>query len=582
MSNDFMKWLMHSSSVHRTRYPSDYPHKGKSSRDADKDKKNGMQNMIQAHPRTSMQDIESKVSSHTLFTGGKFLWNDEPVYAPVYGGEDQHNSIQIFSADHAPFIKAAPHLLGRPATYEDLFWLSYTRYLQGAGLEKPTMKLNVCITERVSSPLFKFFVDLDLDFVRPHADMAEWKEFVKSVCKSVGTAMRQAYPSIDANKDAEGVLEFTVMTANGYRASNNLYKRGIHLVWPKLLVTKKKAEILVRLMDEWLTLDVPRDVAENTWKDALDLSVYNSGLRLIGCVKSQKCSVCYPIALRRFAGPLLDAGRIMHLDMCHPEYPSGHAFLGKESMYKIQHIARIDGALLSTKDFKARGESHILRDADGRVYHFTAKALTSIRAPYNAKETEGFVLPPHLQGPLRECEWRVEPEIDPETGLPPPSKKKRSTTPGRDRAGEKNGVVLRLTFAEIHSLTNVLRAFNPRYRQILVDGAYAFPLRPGDKDVMLPPLPGSLPQRSLYSRIWIKVKGEGAHECLIKPGTHRSNTIRFHLDPNGSIAQSCWSIKPSLNGKPCCKQTTKGRPGLMDKFPPDMMDVIVGIFTRKL
>ena len=579
MSNDFLKWLTHASSLYRTKYPSEYTLRSK--KDQPEDGEDWTTTMVRNHPLTSLQDLEKKKSTHLLFTGGKFLWNDEPTKEPVYGGEDNQKG-GTFSSDHKPFIEAAPRLLGRQATYEDLFWLSYQKYLKGAMLERPTMKHNVCLTEVVSKPLFKFFIDLDLEFVRPHPDAASWKDFVKNVCKSVGDAMLQAFPTISEEKDVRGIMEFTVMYTPDYQQvhEKGMYKRGLHLVWPRLIVNQDRAETLVRLIDERLTLKVPRDMTENTWKDALDLSVYRSGLRLVGCIKSKKCPVCYHVLLRPFHGKIGEAARIIHSDMCHDRFPKGHVFLGKESMYKIQHIARMDGDFFSAKDCKARVDSHILRDGQ-HVFDFSFRNLSSIRAPSSAKETEGFVMPLHLRAPLQEDGWRVWPTTDPETGLPLMVKRK-APDPNRDRSGDKTGVHLKLSFTEIHTLTNILRTFNPRYAKILVDGAYAFPLATGAKDTMLPPKSSShLPQRALFREIWVKVKGEGAHDCLVKQGTHKTNTIRFHLRPDGEIVQSCWSTKPTTsNGKPCCRQTTRGLPQYQYRFPQAHIDVLVDLFTR--
>lgn len=65
---------------------------------------------------------------------------------------------------------------------------------------------------------------------------------------------------------------------------------------------------------------------ENSWKDAIDLSVYSSGLRPAGCPKITPCPVCRSIAQKKVpAGMSYDqSARSLKYLLCHPpNWPKG-------------------------------------------------------------------------------------------------------------------------------------------------------------------------------------------------------------------------------------------------------------------
>ena len=484
------------------------------------------------------------------------LFNDEPV-------PDHILLPEAMTELHCGLRESAPLVLGRQATYDDLFWLS----LSHVQAHKCAWEMDACITEAISRPYRHFYVDLDLLFQAPH-EPAVWHEFVRKLCSSVGKGVLSCFPDIATNSDPSGQFNFTVLTTKGYRAKaegdRTLYKRGIHLVWPGLVVDKDRSQALARAIDEFLTKDMPRNrrAGENSWKDALDMSVYSLGLRTAGSPKLSPCPTCRTVAEGRPSPGVTfdDMRRQLDFIVCHP--PFGLVSQGEESIYAIEYICRGDGILLSKKRFKERIEAHVLRDdvAD-RTFDFSLKRLTSIRATATDM-TPGFDPPPHLRTSilLDVAGYRVHPRQDPESGgyIPEPKRGRLALT--------GNSIELIVPNDAIQFLTRLVQAFHPTYKALIVDELWAFPTE--DERKMLPPKWGEAPKKTLYSHIWVHVKGCGSNYCHLKPGEHASSSIRFVLHYDGTLAQECWSQKAGMAGKPCCQSSTKDRAGFLDKVMP--------------
>lgn len=522
-----------------------------------------------AHPRVSTQDIERGFHTHTLMTGGKFLFNDEPIPSQIVFPK-------AFCELHRSFRDSAPRLLGRRESYDDMLWLLLRHTISN----RKAWELDACLTEAVSKPYHRFFLDLDLLFAQPHESVAAWNVFVRKICLSIGKAVLSCYPEVAANGDPRGQFEFTILCTKGYREKVlndklTVYKRGIHMVWPGLVVDKDTSESLARMIDECLTKDVPRDLVhgENSWKDAIDISVYRSGLRPVGCPKITPCPKCRPIARKKvpMGTSYENTARYIDYNMCHP--PMGFMSQGEESMYVLDFISRGDGVVFTKANFKLRLDAHLLKDdMTGKEFDLSFKNLTSIRS--NATElTSGFSPPTHLRAPLNMAitDYNVDIKQDPETGdyLPPTKRKK---------INPRNSHPIVLTTSQIQNMTRILQGFHTKYENIIIDRVHAFPT--DDPKKVLPPREGEAPRRSLYSMVWITVKGEGSHYCHNKVGVHTSNTIRFEVDYQGNIYQSCWSCKVN-NGKPCNKQSTRGKTGFIDKIVPLDFGVLADIFTTR-
>lgn len=230
----------------------------------------------EAHPLTPPEDIDGGHHTHTLMTGGKFLMNDEEPIPPrvVFP--------KAFAELHCSARESLPRLLGRPETCDDMLWLM----IRHTVVNRKAWDHDACLTEVVRKPHHRFFLDLDLLFAQEHESEQAWNLFVRKICLSVGKAVLSCYPEIALSEALSGTFEFAFMATKGYRPKTvsedtTVYKSGIHMVWPGLVVDNHRAEYLARAVDEFLTRDVPRDLqrGENSWKKAIDLIVYKSGLR---------------------------------------------------------------------------------------------------------------------------------------------------------------------------------------------------------------------------------------------------------------------------------------------------------------
>ncbi len=531
-----------------------------------------LETLKDAHPLVSAEEIDNGKHTHTLMSGGKFLLNDEPIPAHVVFP-------RAFGDLHKTWREACPRLLQRNETYDDMLWLM----LRHTVVNKRAWDHDASLTEVVSKPHHRFFLDLDLLFTHEHESVQAWNAFIRKICLSIGKAVMSCFPEAAARQDPEGSFEFSVLVTRGYRPKQvseqrTVFKRGIHMVWPGIVVDKQRAECLARAVDEFLTRDAPRDLpgGENPWKDAIDLSVYKSGLRPVGCAKITPCAKCRPLARKKVPpGHSHEFSfRSMEYAMCHP--PTGFVNQGEESEYALDFICRGDGAVFSKANFRLRLDKCVLKDeTTGKEFDFCLKHWTSIRSSASSM-TGGFDPPSHLRAPLNELftDYNVDVKQDPETGdfLPPVKRPKKSNP--------KNSHALVLGASQLQAMTTIFANFHStNYVNIIIDSVWAFPTE--DPRKMLPPRDGKeAPRRALYSMLWFRMKGEGSNYCFNKPGVHNSSTIRFEVHYDGSVHQSCWSSKV-YNGKPCCKLSTKGKTGFNDRIVPSDYGVLVDIFTTK-
>lgn len=554
----------------RVKYPSSYKYTDdKPSKKPKQEFLEELEKLQEAHPSVSLEELYRGTYTHLLMTGGKFLFNDEPIPTHVVFPNK-------FAKLHGHWRESAPRLVNRPDTYEDMFWLMLREVI----VNKNDWVHDACFTEAISRPYHRFFLDLDMYFRAPHESVVEWNAFVKKLASTIGKAVMGCFPDVWRTKDANGDFEFSIACTKGYRPKELengtvVHKRGVHMVWFNLVTDKATSETLARVVDEHLTRDIPRDIhlGENTWKDAVDLSVYRVGLRPVGCAKYSACKRCQE--LRQSAGKkTVDETLKFYNDKsCHPNMPKGFQSQGEASVYFMEYIARADGFVFSKKDMKLRMLAHVKKDPETNVdFDFSLQAWTSIRTKAT-DPTPGFVAPSHLRNPLdyARTDHKVDVAQDPESGnMLPPMKRAKSSIP-------KKSFAIALDPGTIEKLLNFLRNFDDKYKNVLVDRVWAFPT--DDPKAMLPPRSGTeAPKRSLYSSIWVTCKGEGSHYCLNKPGVHASNQIKFHIDYKGHMVQSCWSQKV-YHGKPCCKQTTKGKSGLNVKDEIHLEDLLVDMFT---
>jgi hypothetical protein len=573
MKYSFLKYLLYDLK-HVARYPPASKYENdKQIKKTKEEYSSELEQLKEAHPVVSTDDIDNGKHTHTLMSGGKFLLNDEPIPEHVVFP-------RAFGDLHKTWREACPRLLQRQETYDDMLWLM----IRHTVVNRKAWSHDACLTEVVSKPFHKFFLDLDILFAKEHDSVQAWNALIRKICLSIGKAVLSCFPGVAASQDPDGSFEFSVLCTKGYRQKQiseqrTVVKRGIHMVWPGLIVDKQRAESLARAVDEFLTRDVPRDLpgGENTWKEAIDLSVYKSGLRPVGCSKITPCPKCRPLARKKVPHGYSHDDSFLKCEyvMCHP--PTGFVNQGEESEYSLDFICRGDGAVFTKADFRLRLDKCVLKyEATGKEFDFSLKNWTSIRSSATGM-TEGFDPPSHLRAPVNELftDYNVDVKQDLETGdFLPPAKRPRKSSP-------KNSHALVLGTAQLQAMTTIFANFHAaKYKNVIIDSVWAFPT--DDPKKMLPPRDGKeAPKRALYSMLWFRIKGEGSNYCFNKPGFHGSSTIRFEVHYDGSVYQSCWSSKV-YNGKPCCKQSTKGKPGpFNDRIVPADYGLLVDVFTTK-
>ena len=525
-----------------------------------------------AHPSVDREEIDNGKHTHTLMTGGKFLFNEEPI--PDWIGFSHE-----FSDLHQDFRAYMLRTGGRKETYADMLWLM----LNHVSLNPDRWHQDACLTECISQPYHRFFLDLHPSIVGPHTTK-DWTSFIRKICNIAGKAVLICYREVVNQQQGPAEnFEFSVLCTKGdwsKKLSDNLtvYKLGIRLVWPGLIVNRDIAQLLACYIEECLTRDLPRNVqgGENAWKDVIDLSVYSSGVRSPGSPKITPCAVC-----RKYA-PEIPAGiysnmstKVLEQAMCHP--PNGFLSHGVESVYSLFMIARADGAF-SRRRFEERTDAYKMKDTvTGKEYDLSIKHFTSIRTIL-LEVTPGFTPPLHLQGPfsIYFSGLNVHVKQNPETGdyIEHPRRKFIDFKP-------KNSHLLVLETSQMNHMTRILRQRfrSPTYSKIFLDDkVWAFDNV--DNTKMLTPIPGRAPRKALYTHLLFTAKGGMSHYCHHKGGHHGSNAIRFVVDYLGNIAQGCWSNK-TYHGKKCSKQTTKYKDGFDYNMGPANNELLWHIFRTQ-
>lgn len=107
-------------------------------------------------------------------SGGKFLLNDETV-------PDHIVFPRSFQDLHLGWRDASPRMLQWKETYEDMLWLMIRHTIAN----RKSWNQDACLTEVISRPLHRFFLDLDLLFAKEHESVQAWNAFVRKVCIGV-------------------------------------------------------------------------------------------------------------------------------------------------------------------------------------------------------------------------------------------------------------------------------------------------------------------------------------------------------------------------------------------------------------
>lgn len=157
---------------------------------------------------------------------------------------------------------------------------SYKTFLD---LYDQDIRNGVCLglVERLGDP-FRFFLEIDYYSVKPHSVEKLEKMLIESI-QYVG----DFFPRVNPLK--KGGLITHVPPEVCKKNDLDLYKTGIHIYFPKLIVTKKDAiticeQLANRFAEEYEEFDW------NLWKNVFDISAYKNGaLRMMGSQKFKNC-----------------------------------------------------------------------------------------------------------------------------------------------------------------------------------------------------------------------------------------------------------------------------------------------------
>jgi hypothetical protein len=343
---------------------------------------------------------------------------------------------------------------------------------------------------------------------------------------------------------------------------------------------------------------------ENTWNDVVDTSVYSSGLRPPGCAKSIVCEMCGKSKLGWRHGnhnknvvvprraPCKDQRETeeqnreadtesantesvtMSCCVAHQRKPQGYRF-PSESVYVLTRVFHqgvfedIDRTLYQIPPINHERSS---------PYDLTLMHLASIRCSPGSGATPGFrpnedvraawnCLPPGARGGNAEALQKL------------PAKR-----PYEIKSENKPFIVDHQLSISGHlkaRLESMVRGsgLSNHYQRIVITKVVGFP---GNKDTWLPAIKGESRTLSLYREVVMCTTGEGSRFCLKKGAEHNSNTIKFHLNKDGILVQSCWSAKVHRYDRPCKSYTSLKEGKYFKLESPAHLELLKAVMTSPL
>ena len=189
----------------------------------------------------------------------------------------------------------ATHLLldgGRAAVSDELHGAFLNAY--AAAVVRGRAGAAPCLVE-LRTPVFKLFVDIDARFVEEPHDPAAAAEGVLRVLARV---VSETFTPAAADDDTLGAL--VCVSTKAKREKDGLWKRGLHVIWPRVLATPETA-LLFRDAALAALADEPAPFANpfaNDFANAIDACVYRSnGLRMPWSAKGKGDAAVYvPVA----------------------------------------------------------------------------------------------------------------------------------------------------------------------------------------------------------------------------------------------------------------------------------------------
>jgi hypothetical protein len=543
--------------------------------------------------------------THLCMTGGKWKFPSldvppaQPVCVKSTGIEDSGDRLTwpeggLFWAKSHGFRRAAPTLLNRPATIEEMFWIAYlewTKFVQTKDGDRSPDNFNVCLVECVT-PIFRMFIDLDFKDrtvmttsgdVETSAmnDRTMWRQILQHTVAAIQGVVKSCFPSHD-------LLNVTVLTTpSAVRAKDGWYKRGVHLVWPGLLVDKTMAIQLVAMIEcELLRSGPPRTALQNSYAEAIDKSVYSTGLRMPGGPKAELCEVC-GVHTRKVIKSGGDNARSARAQtervrlFCpeHIRFPSGYMFR-PETVYRVVWVVDTKGRVVNRQlDMKALGQ---WTDTDGTTYDLTLKSLASIRSSAS-EPTSGFRLldgyDRQLLGLSIDEDERFMSRYCPRTDtiLPPrkhkalcdritenPSEAKRSRM-------RKNGYPIVIDDEVLKYIQSLFQGLDVHWSRIALAKPYAHVA-----DVRT-----TMPDGRLVTHREVSFTCIGPNEtyCWNKGDHHAHSTVKCIVLASGMVVAGCWCPK-RYNGR-VCKTSTSKAIGMRTVIDTSKYPLLYALLTAK-
>ena len=145
------------------------------------------------------------------------------------------------------------------------------------------------ISERRSG-IFPMYADLDLKVPVPTLE----KEAVEEISRIMCSQLIKFYSSADLERDTFRCVVCKRSGASLLQEDGVRYKHGLHFHWPRILVNEEQAlqmhaSFVAGLSAQPTWQELLGAIAVD-WEEAVDLSVYSGGLRMLGCPKALTCT----------------------------------------------------------------------------------------------------------------------------------------------------------------------------------------------------------------------------------------------------------------------------------------------------
>lgn len=404
--------------------------------------------------------------------------------------------------------------------------------------------LHLFITE-ARTPLFRFFVDTDFDFVdKTYAVSAEGRFLILRLINEV---VQLFYPTgTNANKFRMIILD----TATSHQtpvaepdeavfsddedtpvaktrvveqsADPSCPNNNMHIMFPWLIVNEEQAYAMGQAIACKLTKIIGNDIGlAKNWFNVVDSSVYlSNGLRLIGSRKCVKCSACRG----KRCAECLDIGKV----------DKGRAYkvssVYQAGQYDKDRYGKLISNYAQTVTYCSIRQFGATETTAGWQRYEGCPAIDpSVLSRIHSKRAS--VVADTRSTPARRFSKLVD-------------KDQVSTDFAEDLQGQKKQRSLTITFTEqspfFHAAAAEVHRFATAYSQLIVRSL------------------ATTEARNYYR---VCVQGEGSSICLNLTGgkkEHNNNSIYFLIKPSG-VYQRCWcSCDTTQNRKygPCKKFTS--------------------------